>query len=425
MKKGLNMKSILKGIRPFKIPLIILGGFMVVFIVATQIIPMIKEKEAKKTPIVSIKAESEKLYIPGDKILPSDFDITATHKNGKHSTVNTEEIELSTSKPNRVGKSTDVTITLKSDPDITTTIKVKNKREKVTSYFCGNPNIKDVKAVVYSNGELCFEGKGDVLQFERGEFPWLESSQDITAVSFEKNVSPVSMDYWFEEMENLTYISPLPESVESIVGMAQGCIKLKNAPEWNNCKNLLDATLAYEECEMLESIPAIPASVRNASSMCEGCINLQTAPDMTAATSLVDATGMLKGCLKLTSATISPAVQIMDAMFQDCINLKEMPRIPESVRSMSSAFSGDTALSSVTNIPSGAQNISGCFTGCSKISGELVIHANPNDYAGFLSEAANATQLNLTGSSKMLDVLANTNDGSNIAVNGKMPNPEA
>lgn len=420
------MKKVLKELRPFKKPLILLGIIIGVLIFLTKILPFFQEIQANKTPISSISATNDRSYASGEIIKAADFEIKAKHESGKFSTVKSKDVELSTSRPEKTGKYTEVKITLKENKKISTTVKVKNQRTKVEEFPCGNPNIKDVKAVLYSNGELCFEGEGNVLQYDEGQFPWQnsQSSINIISVSFEEGVKPTSMDNWFQGMQDLTYISPLPDSVKSVVGMCKGCTSLTEAPDWSNCTELLDVSEAYTQCTSLVTIPALPASIRNASKMCSGCEELQKSPDLTGATNLVDATEMFDSCKKLTQPSNAPSLKIMDSMYRNCINLEFMPDISNTVTSMESTFEGDVSLTKLKTIPSSVQSVMSCFNGCTKVTGELEIDCNPDNYSGFLNNAANATQLNLTGSSKMLEVLANTSENGNILVNGKMPNPE-
>ena len=421
------MRRILKELRPFKKPLILIGVILLFLVIFTQVIPALREMDANKTPIVSMEAENGKTYEKGDTIRVQDFQLTAVHESGKRSSLSGDEVTLSRKQPARTGKYTEVTLSLKADKDIQTTVKLKNRRTKLAEYACGSPSKGDVKAVLYSNGELCFEGEGNVLQFEQGAFPWLESDEStpIQSVTFEEGVQPVSMDYWFEGLTDLTYIAPLPASVQSIVGMCAGCEALETAPDWSGCTGLLDATEAYSGCIALTEIPALPASLRNTTRMCEDCAALQTAPDMTGATGLQNATEMFASCQELTATSTPPALEVMDGMYQDCINLKAMPAISGTVRSMSGTFSGDISLSELSAIPASVQDVSSCFDGCSRASGELKIDCTPEDYSGFLQGACNATQLNLTGAGRYLEVLANTCDSGNVLVNGKAPNPEA
>ena len=421
------MRRILKELRPFKKPLILIGIILLFLVIFTQVIPAIREMDANKTPVASIEAKNGKTYEKGDTIRVQDFKLTAVHESGKRSSLSGDDVKLSRTKPAKTGKYTEVTLTYKDNKEIQTTVKVKNSRNKLAAYACGSPSKGDVKAVLYSNGELCFEGEGNVLQFEQGEFPWLNSEEDIPiqSVTFEEGVQPVSLDYWFEGLADLSYIAPLPASVQSIVGMCAGCEALETAPDWSGCTGLLDATEAYSGCTALKEIPALPASLRNTTRMCEDCAALQTAPDMTGAAGLENATEMFAACQELTATSTPPVLEVMDGMYQDCINLKAMPAISGTVRSMSGTFSGDISLSELSAIPASVQDISSCFEGCSRASGELKVDCTPEDYSGFLTGACNATRLNLTGGSRYLEVLANTCDSGNVLVNGKTPNPEA
>lgn len=93
---------------------------------------------------------------------------------------------------------------------------------------------------------------------------------------------------------------------------------------------------------------------------------------------------------------------------------------------MESAFADDNSLSVVTSIPASVKNLNNAFAQCSKLTGTFRIDAEPEDYQGMFTDAAIATDLDLTGSSKALEVMALTaGDGTNITVNGSAPNPEA
>ena len=407
------MRKILKQLKLFKIPLILIGVFAILYLITAVIIPTYQRIQAYKTPIVSIEGSNEEEYAQGMEIRKGDFYIMATHEDGKQAGLREEEFNISTTVPATTGDTTEVVVTLESNPRISTLIQVKNERHKVAEVSCGSPKLDAVKAVLYSNGELSFEGSGDVLQYDRNMFPWQNmGEQSITSVTFEPDVLPASMDYWFQAMADLTYIGPLPKSVESIVGMCYG---------WKQCSNLLDVSNAFEDCILLKNIPAIPSSVRTASYMCRGCVELQDAPDMSQATSLVNATGMYENCKKLTTTTDAPAIEIMDYMYAYCINLKSMPQISKSTKSMSRAFENNVSLVEVTKIPKHVTDVSGCFDNCPKISGTLKIDANPESYVGFLANTCNATKLDLTGKSSMLNELALTHTNYNVTINGAAP----
>ena len=72
------------------------------------------------------------------------------------------------------------------------------------------------------------------------------------------------------------------------------------------------------------------------------------------------------------------------------------------------------------------QHLSNAFNGCSKLTGTFQIDADPEDYQSMFAEAAIATDLDLTGASSALDVMALTaGEDTHITVNGAAPDPEA
>lgn len=88
---------------------------------------------------------------------------------------------------------------------------------------------------------------------------------------------------------------------------------------------------------------------------------------------------------------------------------------------MSRAFENKVSLVEVTKIPKHVTDVSGCFDNCPKISGTLKIDANPESYVGFLANTCNATKLDLTGKSSMLNELALTHTNYNVTINGAAP----
>ena len=74
--------------------------------------------------------------------------------------MNKNDVTLSTTKPSLVGATTKVTI---KKEKWACTVNVKNKRQIIAEFECGKPNLKDVKATIYSNGELSFTGNGNIF----------------------------------------------------------------------------------------------------------------------------------------------------------------------------------------------------------------------------------------------------------------------
>ena len=413
------MKRLLNELKPFKKPLIILGVFALVFLICGKLLPMINDIQANKSPIKSIDATNENIYTKDSVIKPSDFKITALHENGKKSSINSESIKIDKTRPDLIGEKTKVTVSLKESPEIKVICEVKNERKKLEEYFCGSPNIKDVKVVLYSNGELRFKGKGNVLGYDPGDAPWQNTENAISSVTFENTVTPESMDHWFEGFEELTFVDKLPSSVTSAVSMLSDCNSLENGVDWSACNELLDISNMYEGCQSIVNIPPIPSSVRNATALCRNCVKLQTAPDMIGAKNMENTTSMYEGCLILTETNSAPAIKIADNMYSRCINLRKAPTINEGIVSMEDMFSDDTLLVTASRIPESAKNISGCYSNCPKLRGEIVIDATTEEYGGIFSNSVSATTLNLKGKCKYLNEIALTNDIGNVYVNGK------
>ena len=420
------MKTIKELWKYFKKPAIALAIIGLLYMTTKYIVPAVQDKLAEDSPIQSISAENSKVYSQSQTIKASDFTVKAKHKNGRTSRVQTNEFKISKTAPDPVGKKTKITVTLKNNKKISCNVNVNNKREKKFEIECGSPKKSAVKAILYNNGELAFEGNGDVMTYNESEFPWKVSDNvdisTIKAISFEDTVTPSNLDNWFSSMESLVYVSEIPDSVESISYAFADCVNLKKAPDLVNCKNLIDTSYAYKGCETIEEIPAIPESVTNAQGMCMDDISLQVAPDMTNAINLENASEMFSGCYSLTETNSAPAIEDASSMYRDCINLKEAPQFSNTVRNLSATFSGDVSLIKPADIPSSAQDISQCYSDCKKIRGTMSINAEPKAYSSFLSGAATATKLDLTGTSSMLEVIHSTcSDNRNVTINGVYP----
>lgn len=411
-------------IRPIKWLFLILLLLLGIYVGITVILPTYNRVSAESSPIVSLEASNNLEYARSDTINPEDFTVTAIHKNGKKVKVDPEDITLSRTKIKRVGKKTLVTVQLKKDTTINCDVYVKNHRDPLIRFNCGASDLESVKAVLYDNGELCFEGKGDVLQFN--DYPWLDNYEGaddhpIEAVTFEEGVTPSVMDNWFSGLETLTYVGKIPSSVESMSETFADCTSLIKGADWSGCTKLLNTTGTYNGCSSLTEVPALPVSVRIADHMCEGCSELLKATDLSKATSLTSAQSAFAGCSKLTTASMAPKIIYINGMYQTCINLKEAPAIPNTVISMDESFSGDLSLTKLSSIPATVKSMNSSFSGCKRIEGSVVIDATPDEFNSCFSEAAVATKINLTGASKNLNLIADTAESGNILVNGKIP----
>lgn len=419
------MDTVKELLQQFKIPLIIGGAAIVLFIVLGKVVPIIQDANANKTPIAEIVAENDKTYKNTEELSVEDFKVTAIHEDGAKTKLSSDFIELSKTTLNQVGATTTVTLTYTEDSSIYCNVDVNVEREKIMGFQCGYPNVTNVIAVLYSNGELCFEGEGDTLTFTEGDYPWnnydKKDNYPIKAITFQKTVQPRVMDYWFENIETLTYVDAIPDTVQSMKRTFSNCINLSTMADWTKCSSLLDITECYKDCVNLKYTVALPDKITKATSAFEGCVLLQKTPNLANATSLRQSNMMFRGCSKLVSITMPPNLKIMESMFEDCINLQIMPSIPESVTNMNTAFRGCTALSTLSTIPSNVETMSSCFENCEFIEGTATINANPIEMGNAFQGACVATTLDLNGSSVILDAFANSNNYGNITVNGQKP----
>ena len=418
------MKFLKEVLLPFKKPLLIVGCFAIIFFIIGKGLPAIRDMIVGRSPIVGIEAENEKEYEKSSIIKISDFDLYYLHENGKRTRMSEEGVTISKDKPNKVGATTEVTL---KKEKWECTVELKNKRHVVAEIECGKPNLKDVKATVYSNGELAFTGTGDILSYNNNDYPWLSfdgiDKNPITSITFEDTVKPIYMDGYFRELHELEYVENIPASVESLVGTFSGCSALKIAPDLEHCKNLLNMSHCFENCIAMVKPPSIPSSVKNLDSCFASCAELKEGTDVSHATGVMTAIQMYSGCSMLNKADLPPQVKVIDDAFKNCINMKKAPAIPESVESMSNTFQNNTSLVEASTIPANVRDVSGCFQGCAKLKGILIVNGNPKKYTGFLSKASIATNLDLQGNSKMLDILAQQgNENPNITVNGSKPN---
>lgn len=402
---------------------VILLGTLGVFRIAST-----KMNELDDSPIASLEARNDKTYTVTDKISPDDFSVTALKQNGKKIRLKSNQFALSRTSLRPIGNTTQVTLTYNDNTDVQLTLDVKVERKKVTEFKCGYPEENNVVAVLYSNGELCFEGKGDVQVFEDYDYPWknYDAKEDtpIRSVTFEADVTPVNMDQWFKNNETLQYVYSVPHSVQSMIKTFEGCTALKKTPDLSNNNSLLNISSCFSGCTALESVSSLPTGIRTAEYAFEDCESLVTAPDMSKAVKLNKAEGMFMGDLKLSSITLPPSVVEIPSILKNCINLKSMPQIPNTVKDMDLAFAECLSLTSLNSIPPSVESMSSAFYDDAKINGVLTIDTNTDNYSSMFSGAVEATKLDLRGKSKYLDVYANSADNENITVNGSAPNKD-
>lgn len=228
---------------------------------------------------------------------------------------------------------------------------------------------KAATVTCYSNGDLEFEGKGELTNFGTS-LPWKDC--EYTHVYIDETLQIESMDSWFEGNENLVYCTNIPKSVKTMKKTFANCKALEKAPDYFQCSNLKIMDYAFSGCEALKEIDILPVNVSSAQYAFEGCISLQKPADLSKTSNLQDISGLHNGCSNLREATEIPnSVIYMSETFMNCLNIKAAVRFPEKVLDISSAYAGDSALEIGASIPEGVTDFSGCYQGCSALSGTL------------------------------------------------------
>lgn len=418
---------------------VIIGFALIIVIVSIfNIINKVKINKINNTPIVSIEVSCDYEFDTDEKFSKNldKFTVKAHREGSIESNLDVSNLSFSQDYVNPYGKTTNVEViyTDSNGEEYKSKIELNNKRKKIVSFQCGYPNVENVVAVLYSNGELCFEGTGDTLVFYEDEYPWLtawwedkgleeESIPKIKAVTFENDVTPTNLNYAFKDCDSLEYIDKIPSSVRTMVKTFAGCINLKNAADLSEANSLLNMNYTYQGCTSLIYSDIIPQNVRVANYTFEGCKQLQVGADMETADNLVLINHMYENCNNLTSIILRDGIKSMKYTFAECINLKLVTNFPTEVKYMEGTFNGCVSLSKFDYIiPSTVQDLSFCFTNCEILAGEITIECNATNFEDMFTGACHATKINLIGNSMLLDAYANTNDMENAYVNSVKPN---
>ena len=161
------------------------------------------------------------------------------------------------------------------------------------------------------------------------------------------------------------------------------------------------------------SVTGEPVEVINLERCFAGCTALTTAP--TIPSGVTSMSSCFAGCTALTTApTIPSGVTNIGSCFRDCYSLTTPPAIPSSVLNMQNCFLHCTTLTTAPTIPSSVNNILRCFNGCTALTGKVTIDANSPTYEGCMADTQQ--EIVLTGSSALLQNIANTATNSNVYV---------
>lgn len=410
-------------------------GAVIILAIIGGIFLIIRKESMKNSPIQKIEATCDYSFKTDENLADNleYFDIQATHENGVVTTISSDaDISLSQKYVNPYGEESIIKLTYTDDDgsEYSCNVSIPNEREKIVGFQCGYPDVKKVIAVLYSNGELAFEGEGDTLVYYEGEYPWLkawwedadigkENAVDIKSVTFQNTVKPTNLNYAFEDCTSLVFIDKIPSSVRTMVRTFANCTSLTKAADVSNADNLLNMNGTYAGDAALIDANIIPSNVRVAKGCFKDCTSLQLCADMSKADNLKIIDSMYENCQSLSIAKLRDGIISTNNTFSECINLKQVSDFPTTIKYMDGTFSGAVSLTRFDAIiPESVQSLTECFKSCELLSGEIHIDCNTDKFTDMFLGACQATKINLIGDSMLLDAYANTNDMLNVYVNG-------
>ena len=202
-----------------------------------------------------------------------------------------------------------------------------------------------------------------------------------------------------------------PVEVIDLSDCFRGCFSLTTAPAIPS--GVTNMSHCFRECDLLTTAPTIPSSVTNMFGCFMDCNKLTTAP--TIPSSVTDMGHCFGSCSSLTTAPAIPnSVTDMGYCFSSCSSLTTAPAIPSSVTNMFGCFTHCTSLTTAPAIPSSVTNMGHCFNMCTALTGKITINANPSTYMRCMASTQN--EIMLTGSSTLLQNIANTATNNNVYV---------
>ena len=242
------------------------------------------------------------------------------------------------------------------------------------------------------------------------------------------------MNDTFFNCNSLAYAPDLPDGVLEMTSLFDGCTALTEAPVIPNgvtdlheaffsCTSLTQAPVipegvtnlyrTFSNCNSMTQAPVIPNSVTNMEDTFAGCFILTQAPVIP--NSVTNMAWAFSRCPVLSQAPVIPnSVTNLSGTFSECGMLTQAPVIPSSVTNMDGTFKGCTMLTQAPVIPNSVTNLTETFLDCTRLTGTVIIHANPTIYHDCFS--GTIQPITLTGSSTVLNELADTDSDENVTV---------
>lgn len=363
-----------------------------------------QQEQLESQPITELKCEFIGEVTPSEQLRSSMFRVQAVTNSGIMFDIQSYSIDVKNAPKN--GSEFNVTVTYQEKSNVMT---VPIKRNPVTEYKIGYPEPENVKATIYSNGDLEFSGSGNTMSFRDGDVPWKD--EDYTHVYFSGMIEPGNIDYWFKGNRNLVQCQDLPKSIESMRGTFSGCISLTESPNFFQCTKLRIMTDVFNGCINLKTTDVLPVATVNADAAFKDCKSLLLGPDMTKTTALTSINSICAGDTSLTAAPMIPESVIeMSKAFEGCSNIHTAAAFPKLVENISYSYADCSSLEKGASIPESVNDCKGCYSGCTDLNGNLEINTDTKNNTGILYKSVQSgKKLTLSGNSgRLIEIQQNS-----------------
>lgn len=204
-------------------------------------------------------------------------------------------------------------------------------RPVLAKYEIGSPVASDVIATLYADGELVFDGSGNMKTFSF-DTPWYDDRNSITTISFKEGntIQPINIATLFYGLTNIASIDLSNFDTSNVTNMSSmfaNCPNLITIEGLSNfdTSNVTDMSNMFRTCNSLTSLDLSSfntSKVTNMSSMfyicpsltsIEGLSNLNTS-------NVTDMSMMFYNCNSLTSSItiMNPNITSYTEMFSGC-----------------------------------------------------------------------------------------------------------
>lgn len=205
-----------------------------------------------------------------------------------------------------------------------------------------------------------------------------DADGDFTNYVIPELTTYIFIEGMFKDCEKMVLPPSIPDYANNIYSMFSGCKSLTTAPKlpssvtninslFNDCKSLKTYVGSNDSIGDFTNyvIPStVSGRVYNTFYNCEAMVK---APKMSQCTSITELERVFYSCGNLTTVPDLPTnIQILDATFQLCSKLKNIPSdlsVYTKLTDMQEAFYG-TAITTVTALPSGIKNLYSAFLNC-------------------------------------------------------------